>query len=282
MFNVQASYTVQGRTRPVWLDCLPALAVWAASTAYVAAKLPATPVRIGDSVDYIEIAANRPPAYGWMLYILKGAGLVGPDYAGLPLVQTALISAGLLAFALQLTRLLRAPWLCLAAVLVWMHVGTYEATRWVASEGLFLPLSLFGLAAATAYARRGRTVHLASVSLFFALATLTRTVGAALLMIPVLLLVLDGGLRFGAVLRRAAVVAGVSAALLLGGMWANMQRHGHFEIGSNSGVSLLGKGLLVLPPGPHGDPVLDKMAPLAAQAREAIAAAPGFMASLRA
>ena len=92
MFNVQASYTVQGRTRPVWLDCLPALAVWAASTAYVAAKLPATPVRIGDSVDYIEIAANRPPAYGWMLYILKGAGLVGPDYAGLPLVQTALIS----------------------------------------------------------------------------------------------------------------------------------------------------------------------------------------------
>jgi hypothetical protein len=45
---------------------------------------------------------------------------------------------------------------------------------------------------------------------------------------------------------------------------------------------LLGKAMLLLPPGPHGDPVLDKMAPLAAQAREAVASAPGFAASLRA
>ena len=282
MFNVQAPYAILARARCAWLEWLPTVAAWAAGTAYVVAKLPVVPTTTGDSTHYIEIAANRPPAYGWMLHALKSAGLVGPDYAGLPLVQTALISAGLLAFALQLTGLLGAPWLCAASVLVWMHVGTYEATKWVASEGLFLPLMLFGLAAAVAYARHGGTIHLVCAGLFSALATLTRTAGAVLLMVPVLLLVLDGGLRFGAVLRRVTVVVGISAVVLLGGMWANMQRHGHFEIGSNSGISLLGKGLLVLPPGPHGDPVLDGMAPWAAQAREAIGAAPGFMASLRA
>lgn len=261
---------------------LPLLAVWIAGTAYVVMRLPAVPVLVPDSGGYIDIAANRPPAYGWMLHALRSAGLVGPDHAGLPLVQTALISAGLLAFAVELALLLGAPLLCLATVLVWAHGGTYEATRWVTSEALFLPLMLFGLAATIAYARRGKTVHLLAASLLFASAALTRTAGAALLLIPALLVVLDGRLRFAPVLARLALVAAVSGSVLLGGMWSNMQRHGHFEIGSNAGVSLLGKAMLLLPPGPHRDPVLDKMAPLAAQARDAVAAAPDFPASLRA
>lgn len=270
------------RAAPERLGRLVLLAAWAASTALVAARLPASPTLTNDSLGYLEIDAHRPPAYGWFLHVLDRAGLIGPELVGLPLVQTGLISAGLLAFAWQLAGLLRAPWLCLLTLLVWAHVGTFEATRWVASEGLFLPLVLLGSAAAIAYARRDTTARLVLASACFALAALTRTSGAAFLLLPVLLAALDGRLRFGAVLRRAAVAAGVSAALLAGGMWANQQRHGHFEIGSNAGISLLGKGLLVLSPGPHADPVAERMAPLAAQAREAVDKAPGFIASLRA
>jgi hypothetical protein len=58
-----------------------------------------------------------------MLHALKATGLVGPDYAGLPLIQTAMISAGLLAFTLWLARLLAAPWASLATVLVWRIWG---------------------------------------------------------------------------------------------------------------------------------------------------------------
>lgn len=264
------------------LGWLVFLAAWAASTAYVAAKLPALPTWTNDSMGYLEIAAHRPPAYGWFLHALGRAGLVGPEHSGLPLVQTGLISAGLLAFGWQLARLLRAPWLCLAALLVWAHAATFEATRWLASEGLFLPLVLFGCAASIAYARRERTALLVAATACFGLSALTRTSGAVFLLLPVLLVALDGRLGPGAVLRRTAVAAGVSAVLLGGGMWSHLQRHGHFEIGSNAGISLLGKALLVLPPGPHADPVSERMAPLAARAREAVDAAPGFLASLRA
>jgi hypothetical protein len=116
----------------------------------------------------------------------------------------------------------------------------------------------------------------------FGLSALTRTAGLALLLLPLLLIALDGRLRLGAVAKRSAAVTGVAAMLMLGGMWANMLRHGHVEIGSNSGVSLLGKGMLLLQPGPHGNLVLDDMAPRAAQARAAVDAAPGTAASLRA
>ncbi len=282
MFTAQVSAAARGASGWPWLRWLPLLAVWFASTVYVVAGLPDVPVQKPDSIEYIKIASNRPPAFGWILHGLRSAGLVGPDYAGVPLIQTALISAGLLAFSLELALLLGAPVLCLATVLIWAHVAMHDATRQLLSEGMFLAFTLFGLAAALAYARRDKPAHLLAAALLFALATLTRTSGAALLLIPVLLVALDGRLRFGPAFARLALVAGASAALLLGGMWANMQRHGHFEIGSYANVSLLGKALLLLPPGPHRNPVLDEVAPLAAQARDAIAAAPDFPASLRA
>ena len=65
-------------------------------------------------------------------------------------------------------------------------------------------------------------------------------------------------------------------------MAANQARNGYFEIGSNSGTSLLGKAMLLLRPEPGQDPTLARMAPLAAEARAAVAAAPDFAASLRA
>ena len=77
MLTAQATMAVRASEGSPWLQWLPLLAVWLAGTTYVMAGLPAVPVQVPDSISYIEIAANRPPAYGWML-----RGLAGPDWSG--------------------------------------------------------------------------------------------------------------------------------------------------------------------------------------------------------
>lgn len=262
------------------LAWVPVLVVWLLSTGYVLARLPRLPVLTEDSASYLALGPTRAPGYGWFLHAVQAVS--GPELAYLPLVQSVLIALGLLAFGLALARLLRSGVAAAAVVLAWAHTGVFEASRYAMSEGLFFPALLLGLACSLVYARRGGWGALFGATLAFGLALLTRTAGAVLLLVPLLLVLLDGRLGFGAVLRRWALVLGVAAALVLGGMVANKARNGVFEIGSNTGTSLLGKAMLLLHPEPGQDALLQRMLPLAAEARAAVAASPGYAASLRA
>ncbi len=274
------------------LAWVPVLVAWLLTTGYVLARLPRLPVATLDSTSYLALGPTRAPGYGWFLHAVQALG--GPDLAYLPLAQTLLIALALLGFGLALARLLRSGVAAAVVVLVWAHTGTFEASRYVMSEGLFLPAMLAGLACCLVYARRGGWAALLGATIAFGLALLTRMAGAVLLLLPLLLVLLDGRLGPGAVLRRWALVLGVSAALVLGGMAANQARNGVFEIGSNTGTSLLGKALLLLRPetvqavgpgigqGIGQNEVLRRVLPPAAEARAAVAAAPGYAASLRA
>ncbi len=254
------------------------LVSWLASSAYVMARLPRLPVMTGDSGSYIEQAANRPPAYGWLLQAFHAAS-GSPDFAWLPQLQTALIALALLGFTWQMARLLRAPLaMALLPPLVWTHTGVYEATRFLMSEGLFLAAMLAGLACCIAQVRRGGLQLLAAACLCFAVATLARSAGAALMLLPPLLVLLRRPLRPAAVL----VVLLASMAPVLLGMASHRARHGEFALGSYAGVSLLGKALLLLQPAQADAPVLQAMLPLAEQARSAVATAPDAAAGLRA
>jgi hypothetical protein len=261
---------------------LAVLAIWLTTTAYVVWRLPALPTLTNDSASYIGLGPTRAPAYGWFLHIFQAVTGAGPEYAHLPLAQTLLIAFALLGFAVQLAGLVRSGIAAAAIILVWAHTGTFEASRYVMSEGLFLPALLAGITCSMAHARSGGWASLAGASVAFSLALLIRTAGAVLLAIPLLLVVLDGRLGLAAMLRRSGLVIGLAVALMLAGMAANQARNGHFEIGSNSGTSLLGKAMLLLRADQEQDPTLARMAPLAAEARVAVAAAPDFAASLRA
>lgn len=259
--------------------------VWAATTAYVFARLPWLPTETPDSESYLALDPSRPPAYGWLLNgYLKAKGGEGLEaLGGLPLLQTALVALALLAFARQLDRLLGRRWAGSVAVLaVWANAATYEATRWVMSEALFLPAVLLGLALAFAHARRGDAWTLAGCAASFAFAALARNSGAVMLAIPALLALLDGARPAGRRLARVCLAAGVAVLVLAGGMLDTHARHGRFALGSNSGISLLGKGLLLLGAAPDRDPVLAAAAVRAAEARAAVAAAPGLLATMRA
>jgi hypothetical protein len=258
------------------------IAVWLASTAYVLAQIPVIPFMTNDTPHYVGFALTRPPAYGWLLAAFRSAG-GGPDYAYLPQLQTLLIAFALLAFAWQLAALLRAPLIVAAIIpIIWMNRGMYEAARFVMAEGLFLPALLAGLACAAAHARNGGALSLAGTTFFCALATLSRTAGAALLLVPLLLVLLDTGAGLRLTLRRLALVVMVAALPLLAGMTWQHVRNGEFTLGSFAGQSLAGKAMLLLRPELADDPVLARMAPLAEQARAAVAAAPDYAASLRA
>ena len=266
------------------LAWVPVLVVWLLSTGYVLARLPRLPVATQDTPSYLALGPTRAPGYGWFLHAAQA--LIGPELAFLPLVQSLLIALGLLAFGLALARLLRSGVAAAVVVLAWAHTGTFEASRYVMSEGLFLPAMLAGLACSLAYARRGGWGMLTGATLAFGVALLTRTAGAVLLLVPLLLVLLDGRLGLGAVLRRWVLVLGLSAAMALGAMAANQARNGVFEIGSNTGTSLAGKAMLLLRPeaiqGSGREELLRRMLPLAAEARAAVAAAPTYAASLRA
>jgi hypothetical protein len=218
----------------------------------------------------------------WFLQAFRALG-GGADYARLPQLQTLLIALALLALAWQLALLLRAPWVAAIVVpVIWTHRGVWEAMRFVTSEGLFLPLLLAVLALAIAHARSGSGWSLAGAAFCCALAAITRSIGAILLLLPVLLVLLAWPIGLRPMLRRLAIVVLAAALPLLAGMAWHKAQHGFFGLGSYAGVSLLGKALLLLRPALANDAVLAQVSPLAEQARAAVAAAPDYAASLRA
>ncbi len=269
------------------------LAVWLAVVVRIAARLPAAPVRMGDTQDYLTLAAHRPPLYGWLLAAYQWA--TGGGLEHLPLLQFLLVAAGLLLFSLELGRLLRSTLAGAAAVLLAMHqVVIYDAPRLVMSESLFLALVLAGTGLLFRHVRReggDRGGSLAGAAACFALAAATRTTGTALLLLPLLVALLDRRLRPGAAALRAGQCIAVAGLLLILAAAGNWARHGRFEIGSFAGVALLGKALILLEPAdlpalPSGGgaaaAAAAKTVPVAAEARRLIAAQPDLGHRLRA
>ena len=134
------------------------------------------------------------------------------------------------------------------------------------------------------YARQGSLAPLLVAVGCFGLSALLRSTGMAFLPLPILLVLLDR--RFG--LPRAALRAAVAAVLGLGilatGMGWTYARHGHFEIGSWAGISLLGKALVLLRPEDAAGkpPPVQAALPVAAAARRLLAEQPDIAARLRA
>ena len=180
---------------------------------------------------------SRPnrPAYGWFLLAFRAAGGAA-SFVHLPLLQAAILAMVLLVFVVQATRLLQAPLIGAAMIpLIWANSSIYEAPSFLMSEALFLPCALAGLASALAFAQRDSlpTCRMGRDLDDFGMAD--PDAGGILLLVPVLLVVLDGRLSAVALVGRLALILGLVAPLRLAGMAANHAVNGSFEIGSYSG-----------------------------------------------
>lgn len=248
----------------------------------IARQLPLSPEVTGDTESYLAIAAHRPPLYGWLLALHER--LFG-SLDHLPIVQLVLLAAGLLLYGIEFGRLLRNALAgAFAIMLILFHPAIHDISRAAMTEAVFLALVLAGLGLQFRQARIGSLASLLGASFCFALATATRTTGAVLLPLPLLAALLDNRSQANKALRHALAAGILAGAVLAMAMTANWARHGHFEIGSWVGASILGKGLLLAteedrPLFPNGTAMV---LPEAAAARQRIAAQPDLPSRLQA
>ena len=271
----------QGRNADLWI-VLPSLAIALVFVLRMARHLPLLPIPTGDSAAYVAMAGYRPPLYGWLTngWIYMTGGL-----ESLPLAQLILLGCAVAVFIIELARLLRSPVVpVLAAPLILLQPAIYDSSRWLLTESSFVALTLLGLAMHCRFARRGDMAPLLVAAACFGLSTLLRSTGMAFLPLPLLVAAFDRRVGFGAGLLRAAMAAVVAIGVVLSGMSWTYIRHGHFEIGSWAGISLLGKALVLLrPEDAVGKPSAVRAAlPAAAAARRHIAEQPDIAATLRA
>ncbi len=258
------------------------LLLWLACVAWVGVRLPIEAIPTGDSNAYLTLASYRPPVYGWVLHIYRWM-TGGLDY--LPALQLFLFASGLLIFAIELGRLLESAFVAAAAILLsGIHVVMHQAPSWLMSESVFELLVLTGLGLQFRYARCGGVVAGAGAAACFALAAGTRTSGAAFLLIPLLTTWLDHRQRMMAAAIRTGQVALAGVLVLALVMAGNWLKNDRFEIGSWTGISLLGKGLLLVRPSdvPNLPPPVAAVAPTGQYLRELIKEQPDLAARLRA
>jgi hypothetical protein len=258
------------------------LLLWIALTFRLAVKLPVEAFTTGDSAGYLALVAYRPPVYGW---VVNAFNWITGGLAYWPVMQCILLAATLLVFAIELGRMLDSRLAAGAAVLLILkHHDTYYSPAWLMSEGVFTPLILAGLALLFRSVRRGGEVSILVATACFAFATGTRAAGAAFLLAPLLFALLDRRRSLATAVMRASqitVMAGVVLVLVMSGNWL---KNGQFDVGSWSGISLLGKGLLLVEPTDPADlpPPVAVVAPASQDLRRLIAAQPDLGARLRA
>lgn len=245
-------------------------------------RLPAEAMKTGDTDAYLNLESFRPPLYGGFLH---GWQWLHGSLSGLPTVQFLLLLAALLLFAVELGLLLRSAIVSVATIpLVMAQAGIYDAPAWMMTESLYLALVMAGLAALFRHARRNGLAPLVAAGALFGLATITRSTGIVFLGLPILAALFDRRSPLRRCIRHAVVPLAPAALVMLCAMSWNQARHGHFEIGSWSGLSLLTKALLLTTPGDVEGlpPPIQAVEPYAARDRALIAAQPDLAARLRA
>jgi hypothetical protein len=248
----------------------------------MARKLPVQPEMIPDSDTYLAQAEFRPPLYGWLLKVWQDM-IDGLEH--LPLAQLLLLGVALCVFGIELGRLLRNLLVGPIAVLVaLLHPMIHDSPRSVMTEAVFLASILLGLAFLCRYCRRGSLGALLLAAASFGLATLTRSTGMAFLPLPLLLVLFDARLQPRLAVRQG-LLAGLIMLFLIGsGMSWTWLRYGHFELGSWSGVSLLGKALVLTEPADAAElpaPIGENL-DVVAESRRLLAEQPDLAARLRA
>ena len=255
---------------------------WLALVLRMAPRVPIEAALSGDTESYIAIASYRPPLYGWVLAAYQWA-TGGYDY--LPLFQFLLTALALLIFSVELGRLLRSLWVGpLSILLVLMHVAIYDSPRLIMSEALFVAMILAGLGLQFRYTRLDSLGDLLGAAIFFALAAVTRTTGMAFLLIPMLCAMLDRRRGYWGGGLRACCAMLATGLVLIMAMAGNHAKHGRFEIGSWTGMAVLGKGLLLLDESdvPVLPPPASAAAPEAARLRVLVDAQPNIADRMRA
>ncbi|MBV9653384.1 MAG: hypothetical protein JOZ42_02345 [Acetobacteraceae bacterium] len=244
-------------------------------------NLPEVAMKTGDSDAYFNLESFRPPLYGW---ILNGWQWLHGSLDGLPELQLCILMLTLFAFAAELGLLLRNALVAVAVVpLAMFHPGIWEAPGWMMTESVYVSLVFAGMAAQFHYARNPGVAPLMLAGLCFGLATILRSTGLLFLLLPVGAALFNGARPFASSLKEAGAALAVALCLIVGAMSWNASRHGHFEIGSWSGISLLTKALLLTEPDDaRGFPPLEAVAHYAPEERALIAAQPDLAARLRA
>ena len=231
-----------------------------------------------DTEDYLLFAAHRPVGYGAFIQLLRWAGL-GEDLRFLPQLQAVLLVGALTAFARAVGRSVGFPPAGLAVLaLPWLIPTFSEAPNAVMTEAPFLAVTL-GTAALCLAAGPRRPAVLLGIGACLGVSILLRTTGFAVAI--AVLLFLAFGARVG--WRGLALAAAPLIAAWLVGAAAQAQINGRFALGSFGGVSLVGKGALLVESGADLPEALRGLPEAAAEARGLIEAAPhwGLRARLR-
>lgn len=260
---------------------ISAILVLVLAAARIAIKLPLDLKTTGDSAAYLIQASFRPPLYGW---ILNGWRTLTGNLHHFPLLQFMMMDLGLLVFVVEFGRLYRNALIGLALIpLVLMHPAIYDAPRWMMTETVYLAVVLAGLGMQLRYVRNGAPECLVAAAVFFGMATLTRSTGFAFLPLPLLAAFFDSRWTMRVALSNGSKAGAAAALVLIAGMSWNFSRHGRFEIGSWTGLSLLQKSLFLVKPADVATlpPPVAIVAPVAAAERKLVAEQPDLSARLR-
>ena len=214
-----------------------------------------TPMVNPDLEGYVTFADYRPPGYQVFLSIHR---LIFGGFNFLPHVQTGLffISVALLGLSVtHITKRISSAFVifllgaCLAPGLDFINQGLW-------SDSLYASLLALGAASFIFSVSANSPNLLWLPSSFFALAATTRTIGYAPLIalgLSVIALFLLHRHRI-----RTILLAVLPTFLVLGAAcMVTYAQTGHFGIGSEGGIGLLGKGLMVASPLPPDRPMSD-------------------------
>ena len=246
----------------------PALAALGLAVfAWLAASLPFQPEAHPDSHSYLALLATRPPAYG---LLLNGWSRVAGGLGGLPQFQAAALIAAATALAIAAAQRLRSLALGLGIVLAVLLPSDLRYWPAVAMTEALFAACVMAMLAAGLRIDPARPAHgLWRAGGWAAAAIALRNAGLPLAVAVALLgLALARTGRLPARPLAVAALMPMIVALALSAA-AHLAVNGRLTIGSWSGVSLAGKGLMLTRPGDEAWlPVPLRAAPLlAAEAR---------------
>ena len=222
-----------------------------------------------DAESYLGFSEIRPHGYPIFLSLYKQAS---PDLRHLPAVQDTMLWIAVATLSVAVTIRSSAIWPGLLTFFLASSLRSLDQSG-VMSNSLYTTLITLAVAAYLFFTATHRIIWLGFAALCFGAAAITRTVGVVPAAIFLGCLLVQGWWRRWTNFKVEAAIAILPIIVcLVVAAASNLRHNGEFRVGSWSGVSMLGKSLIIARPLPAEEPgaVLNWIPEKTSQARKSL------------